>query len=113
MMTQQNQLKTQSVHSSSLTKRMSQGAGIAFILIVIFLAGADEPNPEWPKFWMIRPLVVVPVAGAMGGVFYYFMDHLRFQGGWRKTVAIILSLFVYIVALWLGTVLGLDGTMWD
>lgn len=112
-MTQRNELPNQSLHATSVGKRMLQGAAIALIVIIFFLVGAGEPNPEWPKLWMIKPLIMVPVAGAMGGVFYYFMDHLRYQGGWRKTFAIILSLIGYLIVLWLGIVLGLNGTMWD
>jgi hypothetical protein len=112
-MTLSNNVTTQPIHPASLGKRMLQGAAIALILIIVFLLQAGEPNPDWPKLWMIRPLIIVPLAGAMGGVFYYFMDHLRYQGGWRKILANILSLVVYIIGLWLGTVLGLDGTMWD
>ena len=92
---------------------MLLGAGIALILITVFLLSAGDSDPSWPKLWMIRPLIIVPLAGALGGVFYYFMDHLRYRGGWRKALAIILSLVVYIIGLWLGTILGLDGTMWD
>ena len=112
-MTQENRLTATPIHTASLPKRMLQGAGIALVLISIFLYGAGHPNPEWPKFWMVKPLVIVPVAGALGGVFYYFMDHLRYQGGWIKVLAILMQLFGYIIALWLGTVLGLNGTMWD
>jgi hypothetical protein len=112
-MSQQKNTTTATIHSASLSKRMLQGAGIALVLISIFLYGAGEPNPEWPKFWIVKPLVIVPIAGAMGGVFYYFMDHLRYQGGWIKALAVLLSLFGYVIALWLGTVLGLNGTMWN
>jgi hypothetical protein len=103
----------QPIHPASMGKRALVGAAIAFVLISVFLLKAGSPNPAWPKFWMIRPLLVVPAAGAAGGIFYYFMDHLRYQGGWKKVVANVLSLVVYIIGLWLGTVLGLAGTMWD
>ena len=112
-MIQKDNSAVQPIHPASLGKRMLQGAVIALTLILLFLLKAGEPDPAWGKLWMIRPLVIVPVAGAMGGVFYYLMDHLRHQGGWRKAIAIILSLVVYIIGLWLGTVLGLDGTMWN
>lgn len=112
-MTSKPDLTKQPIHAASLTKRMWQGAAIALILIILFLAGAGEPDPKWPKLWMIRPLVIVPLAGAMGGVIYYYLDHLRYRGGWRKALATILSLIGYLIVLWLGTVLGLDGTMWD
>lgn len=108
----QNELQ-QPLHAASWGKRALQGAGIAFVLIALLLLAAGEPNPAWPKFWMIRPLLIVPAAGAVGGLFFYFMDGLRYQGGWKKILAHIISLLVYLVGLWLGTVLGLDGTMWD
>ena len=112
-MTQRNNLTAQPIHSASLGKRMLQGAGLALILISFFLIGAGEPNPDWGKLWMAKPLIMVPLAGAMGGGFIYFMDHLRSKGGWKKALAIILSLIGYIIILWIGTVLGLNGTMWD
>jgi hypothetical protein len=49
----------------------------------------------------------------LGGAFYYLMDHLLYKGGWRKPMVYILSLIGYIIALWFGTVLGLDGTLWN
>ena len=112
-MTQRTHLTSQPTHPVSIGKRMLQGAAIALLLITIFLFGAGEPDPGWSKLWIITPLLIVPLAGAMGGVFYYIMDYLRHQGGWKKALAIIMSLIVYIVGLWLGTVLGLDGTLWN
>jgi hypothetical protein len=112
-MTQDNNLTTHSFNNGSLVKRMLQGAVIALILISIFLITAGEPDPAWPKLWMLRPLIIVPLAGAMGGVFYYLMDRFRDQGRWKTILVNILSLIGYLFVLWIGTVLGLDGTMWN
>jgi len=95
---------------------MLQGAALALVLISAFLISGgwftQHVRPEWGKLWMIKPSIIVPLAGAMGGLFYYLMDHLRYQGGWKAFVAIVLSLITYTVALWLGTVLGLNGVWW-
>ncbi|UYQ95690.1 hypothetical protein MKQ68_11315 [Chitinophaga horti] len=104
---------TPNIHSAPLAKRMLQGGAIALVLIALFLSRAGEPKPEWPTFWMVRPLLVVPFAGAMGGLCFYLLDSLRYQGGWRKILANVLSLLIYIFGLWIGTVLGLDGTHWN
>ncbi|NEU09332.1 potassium transporter KefB [Flavihumibacter sp. R14] len=112
-MTHRNELQQQSVHAASAGRRMLQGAGIALIIITAFLLSAGEANPAWPTLWIIKPLIIVPLAGALGGLFYYNMDPLRHQGGWRTVLAIVLSVMVYLVVLWLGVVLGLNGTMWD
>lgn len=96
-----------------LFKRILVGAGIALALISFFLFTAGEPNPQWGSFWRIRPLVIVPLAGAAGGVFSYLMEPMRRQGGWRMILAVLASILVYLIGLWMGIVLGLDGTYWN
>jgi hypothetical protein len=108
----QDNLTTEAKPSLSLAKPMLIGAGVGLIVISFFVFGVPKPNPEWGSLWMIRPLIVTPIAGAMGGAFYYYMDYLSFRG-LNRTVAVILSLIVFIVGLWLGIVLGLAGTMWN
>src|SRR3712207_5060881 len=111
-MTQRNNVTAQP-HQASLLNRMLLGAGIGLLLIFLFLLSAHEPNPEWGKLWMIRPLIIVPLAGAMGGLCNYFIVHFHNLFGVNKTIAVILSVIVFIIGLWLGVVLGLDGTMWN
>ena len=96
-----------------MVRRMLIGAGIALVLITIFLLGVDEPNPEWPKLWMIRPLVVVPIAGAFGGFLTFHIDKRLNQGTWAKIAAVVLSFIAYVFVLWMGSVLGLAGTLWN
>ena len=100
-------------NKGSLTKRMLVGATIGFLLICLFLSTAGHPNPAWPKLWMIRPLIIVPLAGAMGGLCNYYLVYFHNMMGVNKTIAMILSVVIFIIGLWLGTVLGLDGTYWD
>lgn len=111
-MTQTNNSTSQSVQIS-LVNRMLVGAGIGLLLISFFLLSAGEPNPEWGKLWMVRPLIIVPLAGATGGLCNYFILRFHNHVGVNKVIAMILSVIVFIIGLWLGTVLGLDGTMWD
>lgn len=111
-MVQQNELQNQPIYSVLLVKPMLVGAGIALLVISFFVFGVDAPHPEWGKFWIIRPLIITPFTGAMGGAFYGFMDY-QSSRGFNRTLAILLRIVVYFVGLWLGTVLGLAGTMWN
>lgn len=112
-MTQQNDFLKQQIDTAQLIKRMVQGATIGLILISLFLFSADEPAPEWGPFWMVHPLIIVPLAGAMGGLCHYLIMHFYKQVGVSKTIAAICSAVVFIIGLYMGIVLGLDGTMWD
>jgi hypothetical protein len=100
------------MHTAPLGRCMLIGAGIALILVTIFMSGANA-DPAWGPYWMIRPLIVVPLAGATGGLFYYLMDRLRCQGGWKKLAANVISFIIYLFGLWMGTVLGFNGTLWN
>ena len=110
--TQKNDTTNEQIHQLSLIKPMLIGALVGLILISVFVFGVDEPNPAWGEFWMIKPLILTPVIGAMGGLFYYFMNYLS-TTGFNKTLAIIIGILGFVIAQWLGIVLGLNGTMWD
>ncbi len=101
------------VNPAAFVKPMLIGAGIALALIALFLSGVDDPNPAWPEFWMVRPLIIVPLAGAAGGAFFAFMRPLREKGGWMTAFAYVLCIVVFIIGLWMVSVLGLDGTLWN
>lgn len=101
------------IHWPSLFISASIGAGIALGVMILFLSGVDNPNPAWPKYWQVRPLIVMPLAGAAGGAFFYIMRSRGYTSGWQKIVAMFVSLLVYVIGLWLGSVVGLDGTLWN
>ena len=112
MTTKQN-LTVPSIHSASLSKRMVQGAIIGLILISAFLITAGKGRPEWGNWWMIQPLIMVPFAGAMGGGIYYYMDEIRSKGGWNRITADLISFIIFVIGMWMGSVLGLHGTYWN
>lgn len=89
------------------------GAALGLALVSLYLWGAGAGNPEWGSYWRIRPVLVITLAGAGGGFFYYLMAPLRRQGGWLLALGIILGLLGILVALWLGFVLGFNGTYWN
>lgn len=87
------------------------GGFIALIVISIFVF-PTEPDPSWGKFWMIRPLIITPLAGVTGGAVYHFINSKNFEG-LKKILALMASILIYIIGLWMGIVLGLDGTLWN
>jgi hypothetical protein len=110
-MTQNNELLGQPVHPTSLGKRAGQGAGIALLLVVIFLFSGEDIIYG---VWVFLPMITVAVGGAFGGICYYLMDHLRYQGGWKKVLANSSCLLVYIISLWLSLIAALNVTgHWD
>jgi hypothetical protein len=61
-MTKSDNSTSQSNHPVSLVKPMLVGGGIALLVISFFVFRVDEANPAWGKSWMIRPLIITPLA---------------------------------------------------
>ena len=101
------------LNSKALIIRLIFGGLTGLIFIAIFLYPAGEPKPEWGKYWWIKPLVMVPLAGAAGIVVNYVVTQQTYKRRWVKALFIFVSILVFLFALWIGTVLGLNGTYWD
>ncbi len=87
------------------------GAVIGLIIISLFVFEVDKPKQEWGKLWRVRPLIVEPVAGALGGLFFHFMNYMGSKQAVNRTMAVVLGIVVFIMVLWLGIVFGLHGTI--
>ncbi|MDX5444206.1 MAG: potassium transporter KefB [Hymenobacteraceae bacterium] len=111
-MTQINESHKHEFHPVALVAPMLAGAAVALLVISFFVFGVDAPRPEWGNYWMVKPLILTPLAGALGGAFYAFMSYQTARG-FNRILAVVLSVVVYLVVLWLGIVLGLNGTLWD
>lgn len=111
-MTHTNNLTAQPLKPNSLVKTVLIGAGIGLVIISIFIFPVKHPQPEWGQYWMIRPLIITPLAGVAGAFWYYLLGGLRSQGGWKTIAAYVLGIGGFIIAIWMGIVLGLVGTLW-
>lgn len=89
------------------------GAGIALVLISLLVFGVSTTRPGWSEYWRIRPLIVTPIAAGMGGVLAYLFFRITTNGGLNKFIAGFLAVLGYVISLWLGSVLGLAGTLWN
>jgi hypothetical protein len=96
--------------SVALIRHLSVGGVTALLLVLLFLAGAGESDLNWASLWWIRPIVIVTLAGAMGGSWFYFMCHHMIS---NKLPRIIVGALGYIILIWMGTVLGFVGTLWN
>jgi hypothetical protein len=108
-MTLSENLRPSQRNSPTLGKRMLIGGGIALAVILFFVTGAGKGKPEWGSYWMVKPLILTPLIGAIAGASTYKLEQL----GWNKALTIILNIIGYLFALWIGIVLGLNGTMWN
>ncbi|WP_462264808.1 hypothetical protein [Mucilaginibacter sp.] len=112
-MTTQNTLPSPFIQPALLRKNILAGAGIGLVVISFFvLPFPQHPNPAWGKLWMVRPLIVTPLAGAVAGACFYAAIRLGSRGGWQKILFTALGIFGYIIAIWMGIILGLADTMW-
>ncbi|MDF2158586.1 potassium transporter KefB [Algoriphagus sp. CAU 1675] len=75
------------------------------LLAFLILANSDSFAP-----WMVSPLLIIPAGGASGGIFFYLIGFLWFPKGNQKLIAILFSSLIYIVAIWISSVLAFNFT---
>ena len=97
----------------ALIKRMLLGATIGLILISLLVFSVKNADPNWGNLWFVRPLIIVPLAGALGSLSFYLKDFIQPRSMWKHVLVILLSTIAFLIALWVGIVLGLDGTLWN
>jgi len=111
-MTHTTKSVTGSINKVSIIKAMLLGAGIGLFIILLFITGA-ETQPHWPNLWKVRPLIITPLAAALGGGLAYITTSILKRKGIHVITAVFISLIGFLIALWMGIVVGLDGTLWD
>jgi len=109
-----------SLNYNSLGKHALYGAGITFVLAAIFLSiilsVGDLLNGEsfWKAAWLLVPLGTGVIGGTLGGSFYYLIVKWLNLTEWKKIMAIIISIMVYILLVWLSLIAGLSVIgLWD
>jgi hypothetical protein len=79
--------------------------------LLLFLILSQEEHFE---SWMAIPLLLIPAGGALGGIFFFLMGFVWYPRGNKKLLAVILSISIYFVALWLSAVLAFSiSGHWD
>lgn len=101
------------LHFSNALKFAIAGAVLALVLISILVFTVPNPNPEWGKYWYIKPLLITPFITSISGVCFYFINTKKTQSRLLNLLIFLSSVLVLFFFLWIGTVLGLDGTLWN
>jgi hypothetical protein len=101
-------LKTKTILLNVLT-----GYVVGLGVISLFISAVDHPKPEWGTYWMLRPLIITPLASACGALALLLPDFLKLITPWKRILALLAGLLLFMAAMWTGIILGLDGTLWD
>lgn len=112
-MVQENALQKYKLNPRSVLTNVIMGATIGVTIISLLVFSVKNPPAEWGAYWRIRPLIITPLAAAFGGFAFYLIRFVFTQNRWSTILAVILGVLVFLFSLWMGTVLGLDGTLWN
>lgn len=86
------------------------GALAPFSLLLFIILTKEEMI----ELWMFVPLTLIPLGGALGGVFFFLMGFQWFPKGNQKLIAIISSTIIYFLAIWIFAVLAFNSIgQWD
>lgn len=86
------------------------GASAPFSLLLFIILTKEETFESW----MLVPLILIPLGGAIGGILFFLMGFRWFPKGSKKLIAIIFSTIFYFVVIWLSAVIAFNFTgQWD
>lgn len=105
--------KISSIRPKSIASHILAGWAIGLVLITLLVLSADDPDPAWGPWWLVRPLVITPMASSLGMLAFFLRPLINPKTNFSRFIVFLASLIIYLVALWMGFVLGLDGTMWN
>lgn len=108
-----NQLSTIQISSGSIIRAGLAGGLTGLLLISLLIFPLDHPRPEWGEFWRVRPLLLTPLVTALGAIAAYLVLKVGTHLGINGSLCIIIALLGFIFSLWIGTILGLAGTLWN
>jgi hypothetical protein len=108
-MTPQNQ-NLFGLELKKLTTPCALGASAPLALLLFIILTKEDVFESW----MLVPLTLIPLGGAVGGLFFYLMGFVWFPTGNKKLIAVIFSTIIYFVVLWLSAVIAFNFTgHWD
>lgn len=95
--------------ATSLKKRVLQGGGFAMFLVVFSITLVGDGEGQSVRS-IVLPLLLVPLAGCIGGVVFYITDPMRQERGWWRAAANIVSVMAYCLLLFISYILATNGT---
>lgn len=90
-------------------QRAWQGAAIAFAILATWLMLLIAKGEDF-GLWVALPFSTVTLGGAGGGIFFSLVEQLWKTSGWKKVLAILISVAVYLASFWLSLVFALSLT---
>lgn len=99
-------------NNRTLIKTLLMSFAIGFFVITMMIFPIQNPKPEWGENWKIKPLIIVPLMSVIGSIPFYFTLIRKFKSSSNKFYSTIAAILLFLICLWLGIILGLNGTLW-
>lgn len=106
-------INKESFNKKNLIIMISFGFAVALAFIGFIILSVNEPKPEWGEYWFLKPLIITPIMGAIGGASCYIINTFSIKNSFIKLLRIAISIIIMVFFIWIGIVLGLDGTLWN
>lgn len=112
-MTNQLFLNIKQVRPAAIAKTMVIGLIFGLAIISLFVFTVSSPKEEWGNNWRMQPLILTPMIVAFGSLAFLANRIFKPQTKTAKTLLLIASIIAFIFSIWIGIVIGLNGTLWN
>lgn len=112
-MTNQLFLNIKQVRPATIAKTMALGLILGLVIISLFVFGVNNPKQEWGTNWRMQPLILTPIVVAFGSLAFFANRIFMPQTKTAKVLLSVASIIAFIISIWLGIIIGLNGTLWN
>lgn len=91
----------------SLTSSIIRGLIVAVGFLIVALALLDSPQIE-NRSWLLLPSVLVPLAGGLGGMLFYYTRKVRQPESAISLFATIMSIIGYLLLIFVALTVSFD-----
>ncbi|MDA3614427.1 LrgB family protein [Polluticaenibacter yanchengensis] len=106
-------LNFRQISAATIAKTMLTGLVTGLVIISLFVFTVNNPKPEWGNNWRMQPLLLTPLVVAFGSLVFFANRIFQPQNKTVKTLLLIGSIIAFVFSIWIGIIIGLNGTLWN
>ena len=100
-------------YKRSFIKIVLLGFALGLFIASMLIHNVSFPKLSWGPNWYIKPMLVLSFVASIGSIPFYFANQYEASNHSKKILAYLGATLFLLFFIWIGIILGFDGTIWN